>query len=636
VRGFGDPRPAPLPNGKSVWYQPSNGGYVLPFRPDFPNLGQQFLNGTDHGWTSSHLAWNGGLYDQWVPNKGANTMAYLSRQDIPYHYALADAFTVCDAYHCSVMGPTDPNRYHLWTGWVGNDGQGGGPVISNAEAGYGWSTYPERLEKAGISWKVYQDMGLGLNANGYWGWTANPYIGNYGDNSLLYFFQYQKAAPGSPLYQGALTGTQISANPQQSLFEQLRADVLANRLPQVSWISAPEAFTEHANWPSNYGAWYTDQVLQALSANPEVWSKTVLFINFDENDGYFDHMPPPVPPMSPAAGLSTVDASNEIYPGDASNMAGPYGLGARVPMTVVSPWSKGGWVCSEVFDHTSLIRFIERRFGDEYPGIVESNITAWRRAVCGDLSSAFNFAHPRHEQISLPATTGFAPTDALRHPSVEPVPPTVQALPKQEKGLKKSRALPYAFEVDSRLDNSHRRIWIDFKNQGRAGAVFTVYTLGSAAAPRHYTVEAGKRLSDFWSTAQGSGVYDLLVMGPNGFTRRFAGDGSAAASAQSVAAELQCSSVVQGDDVALRLTLSNTGKTRLRLQLKPLAYSQAGPRSLELAPGASVVQGWSLEDSHGWYDLALTLDQSPKFLRRLAGRVETGRPSISDPAIATV
>lgn len=192
VRGFGDPRTVQLPSGKNVWHQPDTGnadGYVLPFHPGAPNLGLQFLEDLAHDWDSTHSAWNNGKYDQWVPNKGTTTMAHLTRSDIPFHYALADAFTVCDAYHCSLLGPTDPNRYHMWTGWVGNDGSGGGPVIDNAELGYGWSTYPERLQRAGISWKIYQDAGAGLDAAHFWGWGDDAYIGNYGDNSLLYFFQ---------------------------------------------------------------------------------------------------------------------------------------------------------------------------------------------------------------------------------------------------------------------------------------------------------------------------------------------------------------------------------------------------------------------------------------------------------------
>src|ERR687884_531740 len=160
----------------------------------------------------------------------------------------------------------------MWTGWSGNDGQGGRPVINNPEAGSVWPTHPERLERNGISWKIYQDSGVGLDAAGFWGWTSDAYIGNYGDNSLLYFKQYQNAKPGEPLYDKARTGT--DAKNGQNLFEILKADVQAGRLPQVSWIAAPEAFTEHPNWPANYGAWYIAQVLDALTADPNVWSRT--------------------------------------------------------------------------------------------------------------------------------------------------------------------------------------------------------------------------------------------------------------------------------------------------------------------------------------------------------------------------
>jgi len=111
VRGYGDLRTIPLPNGNSVWFQPNGDSYLLPFHPGAPNLGLQFIEDLAHDWTSTHLAWNQGKYDQWVPNKGTTTMAHLTRSDIPFHYALADAFTICDAYHCSLVGPTDPNRY---------------------------------------------------------------------------------------------------------------------------------------------------------------------------------------------------------------------------------------------------------------------------------------------------------------------------------------------------------------------------------------------------------------------------------------------------------------------------------------------------------------------------------------------
>lgn len=633
VRGFGDPRPATLPNGKPVWHQPDNGGELLPFHPDAPNLGLQFLDGTPHDWSTTHQAWNGGRYDQWVAAKGTNTMAYFTRGDIPFHYALADAFTVCDAYHCSLLGPTDPNRYHMWTGWVGNDGSGGGPVVDNAEAGYGWSTYPELLQATGVSWKVYQDVGTGLDANGSWGWTSDPYIGNYGDNSLLYFHQYQNALPGSALYDNARTGTNVAQNPTQTFFDILRADVANGTLPQVSWIVAPEAFSEHPNWAPNYGAWYTSQVLEILTSNEASWSQTALFITYDENDGFFDHVVPPTPAATPTQGQSTVAVSNDFFAGNPSYPSGPYGLGQRVPMTVVSPWTRGGWVCSQVFDHTSLIRFIEQRFGLGHAGLTESNITPWRLAVSGDLVSAFNFSNPNDAVPALPKTTGYAPPDSVRHPSYVPIPPAVQVMPKQESGLKWSRALPYNLSVHGRLDAVHRSFALDFHNHGEAGAVFRVSVAGSADAPRTYTVESGKRLRDTWTTVPADGLYDFVVTGPGAFHRRFSGDAAAAVSQSNVAPEVQVEQGSQGAD-CLRLLFVNGGATPITLTLAANAYARAPARHYRLAPGATLEDRWSVRESYGWYDLCVTCDASATFARRFAGRVENGKPSVSDPATA--
>src|SRR3984885_6256403 len=327
VRGLCGSRTIKLPSGKSVWYQPdatNPDGFVLPFHPTAPDLGLQFIQDLAHDWTTTHAAWNDGKYDQWVPQKGTTTMAYLTRRDLPFHYALADAFTVCDAYHCSLLGPTDPNRYHLWTGWVGNDGKGGGPVLNNAEAGYDWSTYPEKLQKAGVSWKIYQDVGAGLDAAHYWGWGPDPYIGNYGDNSLLYFLQYQNAAPGTALYDGARVGTDVKNG--GTYFDMLAADVRNGTLPSVSWIVAPEAVTEHPAWPAGYGAWYTAAVLDALTSVPEVWSKTALLITFDENDGFFDHVVGAYPNVGDLAGKSTVPLDNELFGGQAGTPGGSNGV----------------------------------------------------------------------------------------------------------------------------------------------------------------------------------------------------------------------------------------------------------------------------------------------------------------------
>ncbi|WP_431920355.1 phosphocholine-specific phospholipase C [Amycolatopsis tucumanensis] len=583
VRGFGDPRPVTLPSGKSVWHQSDGTREVLPFRPEARDLGLQFLEDLDHSWEGGHAAWNQGRYDRWIPAKTATTMAYLTREDIPFHYALADAFTICDAYHCSLIGPTDPNRYYMWSGYTGNDGTGGGPVIDNDELGYSWTTYPERLEAAGVSWKIYQDVGDGLDAEHSWGWISDAYRGNYGDNSLLYFDNYHNAKPGDPLYEKARTGTNAAKG--EGFFDILTADVKAGRLPAVSWIVAPEAFTEHPNWPANYGAWYIARVLDALTANPEVWSRTALFITYDENDGFFDHVVPPYPDRS------TVDVAGELLDGQ------PYGLGQRVPMLVVSPWSKGGRVCSQVFDHTSIVRFLERRFG-----VHEPNISPWRRAICGDLTAAFDFSRTDAAVPGLPGTDGYYPPDRERHPDYVPAPPADPALPRQERGQRPALPLPYDLTVDGQVRDGVLRL--TFASRGPVGAHFHVT---SAAGPRGYTVGAGQRLSDEWPASS-----EVVVHGPNGFYRRFAGSG-AEVTARPVGGDLQ-------------LVLTNPGRTTLGVTVT----SGYGHRRVDyrLRPGAAVTH--LVRTTDGWYDVTVS---APGLTRQLAGHVETGRLSRTDPAL---
>ncbi|MEV4313437.1 phosphocholine-specific phospholipase C [Actinocrispum sp. NPDC049592] len=606
VRGFGDPRPVTLPSGKPVWNQAdANGREILPFRPDADNLGLKFIQDLPHGWNDTHAAWNQGKYDKWVPAKGSTTMAYLTRADIPFHYALADAFTICDSYHCSFMGSTDPNRYYMWTGYTGNDGKGGGPVLGNDERGYSWTTYPERLEKAGVSWKIYQDVGDGLDANGGWGWIEDAYRGNYGDNSLLYFDNYRNAKPGDPLYDKARTGT--NAKQGQGLFDILAADVKAGRLPKVSWVVAPEAFTEHPNWPVNYGAWYIAQVLDALTADPKVWSKTALLITYDENDGFFDHIVPPYP----AQGASTVDTTGEVYAGDASRPAGPYGLGQRVPMLVVSPWSKGGWVNSEVFDHTSIIRFIERRFG-----VAEPNISPWRRAVCGDLTSAFDFTGADTHVPHLPDTAGYEPPDRVRHPDYVPAVPANPRLPKQERGLRPARPLPYNPAADAQVAKD--RLKLTFASNGPAATSFYVTSRSNPNGPWTYTAGGGRILSA--GLATGSTPYDFTAHGPNGFLRQFKGTGAG----PEVAATHDANEV--------RLVLTNPTSATVRLTIAN-AYDRHRPDTRVLRPGDRVVATVNCRGSNNWYDITVTSDRHAQFLRRLAGHVENGCASTSDPAI---
>jgi phospholipase C len=638
VRGFGDPRAVTLKTGQSMFYQPHGASYLLPFHPAAPNLGLTFLQDLPHDWTSTQKAWNQGQYDQWVPNKGTTTMSHLVRSDIPYHYALADAFTICDAYHCSLLGPTDPNRYYMWTGWVGNDGLGGGPAVGNEEAGYSWHTYPERLQAAGISWKIYQDIGDGVDAAHAHGYTKDPYVGNYGDNSLLYFKQYEEAQPGSPLYEGAKTGTQVERS--GGLFDQFKQDVMTGKLPQVSWVVAPEAYTEHPNWPANYGAWYVSQVLDALTANPEVWAKTVFLVTYDENDGFFDHVPPPTVPVSRAHGVSTVSTANEMFAGSAEYPSGPFGMGVRVPMIVISPWSKGGYVNSQVFDHTSIIRFIEQRFGSTRAGLEETNITPWRRAVAGDLTSAFNFATPNDATVPLPSTVAYLPPDNQRHPDYVPVPPTVQALPQQERGVRRARAVPYVLEAQGAVDAARSELALRFANRGTVAAVFHVRAGSGAAGPLGawtYTVGAGAEASDGLGFA---GSYDFAVHGPNGFYRGFKGEGGAPLSPPlhhrsrvllpvPVSLETELSYNVEHNGVTL--TIHNHGAHACAVSVLDGYTKKVVGGSVK--PGATMSLYFALAKSYGWYDLRVTTSADARFERHLAGHVETGKDSMTDPAI---
>ncbi len=626
VRGFGDPRAVFLRNGDSVWHQPNGSDYVLPFRPPAEDLGMQFLEDLPHDWNTTHQAFNQGNYDQWVAAKGTTSMAYLTREDVPFHYALADAFTICDAYHCSLLGPTDPNRYYLWTGHCGNHGTDSTPVIDNAEAGYAWSTYPERLESAGVSWKIYQDIGTGLDAGNYWGWTSDAHIGNYGDNPLLYFQRYQNAQAGDALYEKARRGTSVATG--DDLFEQFRADIASGSLPQVSWLVAPEAYSEHPNWPANCGAAYVAQILDALTANPEVWSKTALFLTYDENDGFFDHAVPPFAPASRAQGLSTVAVDNEFFPGNATYQAGPYGLGPRVPMLVISPWSRGGYVNSQVFDHTSIIQFIEKRFATKNPDLIETNISAWRRAVCGDLTSAFDFTSPNATRPSLPDTTAFLPLDRNRHPNYVPQPPAEKRMPQQEPGQRPARALPYALEASASLGGDGSII-LTFTNSGAVGAVFHVRSGNRSDGPWVYTVEAGNALSDTWyPSAEDNDAYDLSVYGPNGFLRRSKGPFLNIGEDRG---DPQASFGVNPANGIVTLILGNSGDAPIDLVVTN-AYANA-TRTYTLASGQSVDSEWDTNPSSRWYDIAVSDNRVAGFRRQFAGHIENGHDSISDPAI---
>jgi phospholipase C len=302
-------------------------------------------------------------------------------------------------------------------------------------------------------------------------------------------------------------------------------------------------------------------------------------------------------------------------------MGRPYGLGARVPMLAISPWSRGGWVNSQVFDHTSIIRFLETRFG-----VMEPNVSPWRRAVCGDLTSAFDFKAPNgRAAVALPPTAETA-ARAAALPHIRPPTPATPEPPAQAPGARPSRALPYGLDV--RFAVSKGRAEAGFANTGRAGAVIHVYDLKDLGPPpRRYTVEGAKLLTGAWQLGADGG-YDLWMLGPNGFHRRFRGKGGGG---PVVTAHYDRAKT------GLTLAFHNPTARTMDVGVAPNAYVKAClPGRVRLKPGATARRSWPLGVSGGWYDLAVTLAGDADFLQRYAGRVETGRASVSDPEMGGV
>ncbi|MDP9603074.1 UNVERIFIED_ORG: phospholipase C [Variovorax paradoxus] len=669
VRGFGDRFTIPLPKGMNVWQQADGtGNTILPYHLD-KTKGNALRSGqTPHDWSDGQNAWDAGRNYQWPRYKGTLSMGYYKESEVPYQMALANAFTLCDGYHCSMHAGTNSNRMFVWAGSNGPTGAGVATVTNEwddsytppSTTGYEWTTYPERLQAAGVSWIVYENM-----------------RDNFGDNPLTGFKQYRRASEasskpvnssgpvlaydpasddvGNPLYKGianTMPGTKVD-----EYLNTFRNDVKNDKLPKVSWIVAPATYSEHPG-PSSpvQGAWYIQQVLDALTAVPEVWSKTVLFINFDENDGFFDHYPSPaapsVNPDGTTAGKTTLTAAQLAFeyhnypapPGTTKQKNYPpdgrvFGPGKRVPMYVVSPWSRGGWVNSQAFDHTSVLRFIEARFG-----VAEPNISPFRRAVCGDMTSAFNFANPNGEPLPTLAGRNSLDdanqqsksqeyeADGVTKRSAVPLPLNPQ-LPRQATGTRPSRALPYELHVSGRADAINGQMRLIFKNSGKAAAVFHVYDkLNLDRLPRRYMVEPGKQLDDTWNpAADNSGFYDLWVLGPNGFHRHFKGDLNRLRAGGVPNPEVRvCYDVTNGN---VSVEMLNGGGGNCKFTVRAKAYRDDGPWTATVAGGAKAEQAWVLASSGQWYDFAVTCDADPAFYRRFAGRVETGRHSVSDPAM---
>ncbi len=566
VHGFSERNPLMLQNGKPVFYQPTSGtNYELPFHNT-----ETCLTDVPHDWVSTHQAVNSGKNNQWIAAKGTETMNYDVRTDLPYYYALADAFTICDEYHCSTLTCTDPNRLYLWTGMIDPNDTGGGPVINNNQPSGGWGpawvTYAECLQKAGVSWKVYEESDHG------------------NDNALTWFETFQQAQPGDPLYDNGMATV-------PDLATALKNDVMSNTLPSVSWIAGPSAATEHPPHSSQSGEALVKSMLDAIASNPKVYNSTIFILLYDENDGFFDHEVPVLPPAG---------TTNEFVSGL------PIGLGIRVPFIIVSPWTRGGYVCSQVFDATSVNQFLEK-----WTGVMNPNITAWRRQVCGDLTSAFDFGHPNTNYPTLPTVAAINCSSG----STPPV-PTTQSMPAQESGTLIARPLPYQPNTGSFSDLTGGNFDIILTNSGTASVHYSIYANAYRTdGPWPYDVAYTNSTVVPFSVLSSTGNYDFSCYGPNGFVRRFAGNINAQAN------KIEVSAFVNPATGNVKVNITNGTAAAININLTN-NYVNSGKAYAISATSSSAIE-FLAATNNGWYDLTATLSGSTNFLRKFAGHIET-------------
>ena len=715
VRGFNDPHPHIQPNGNKVWLQKDGKGFTYaPFHIDINKTKITWQGGLPHSWNDQVAARNGGHYDRWVPIKTAMSLAYYDRNDIPFYYDLADAFTVCDQHFCSSLTGTTPNRLFFFTGTIrGENSKNETAVVQNDQAEsqnntfVDWPTFQETLEDHGVDWRIYQNEI----------WTAklpgeiDDWLGNYGDNPIEYISRHQVKLSayfrknGDQTVTPHLTPAEVQEKynqlshreknlidkafqtnisqddylelapftftndegksetiniPKGDIFYQFRKDVDSGKLPAVSWLVAPQRFSDHTSSPL-YGSWYVSEALNILTKNPEVWKKTIFVLTYDENDGYFDHQPPFVVP-NPKDPMSGKVSEGIDYDPDYEHRKGsPIGLGYRVPLVIASPWSKGGFVNSQVFDHTSSLMFLEKWLKKKSGKDVKSNnISDWRRNFCGDLTSVFRPYF--EEEIKSPpflnranvitaignarnkppqvSPSALAPADITKINTYEnfDVKTSIEA-PKQEKGTKPACALPYQLMADANVGNGYLNISFRAANAhfgsafANVGSPFNMASLskfkGQQGKIWSFGVKAGDTITEKISIRDfEEHMYDLNISGPNGFFRHF--KGSAEDDQVSVQVQPEYSRLSKKPTGDAVITLENRGGIILNLKIVDNKY-KAQQILISVKPKAVENIKVKAAKSGCWYDFTITQANNSIYNHRYSGKIETGDVSTSDP-----
>lgn len=714
VRGFSDRRAFIKQDGHSVFFQKNNDGkYAAPARLDLKNTKSTWMSSLPHSWNNQQHALNKGKYDRWLQAKASDnknykdiplTLGYYNREDLPFYYQLADAFTIFDQYFCSSLTGTTPNRLFHWSGTLREQKNGKVKAnIYNENIDYDknhqakWKSFPEILEEQNISWRIYQnEISLPKGMSG----EQEAWLSNFTDNPIEWFSNFnvkfskgyyehipniiaylKKEIEKHPdqkdslekriaeleedkikyppdqysslsqkernLHEKAFT-TNINdpdywhleighdengerlVIPKGDVLHQFRKDVENNKLPLVSWLIAPERFSDHPGSPW-YGAWYISEVMNILTSDPEIWKKTIFIINYDENDGYFDHVLPFAAPLNPSQpvdlngteGVEYVSRKQEYMTSllmkDYENVEGTVGLGYRVPMIIASPWTKGGYVNSEVSDHTSVLMFLESFIRKKYKkDVTVNNISDWRRAICGDLTSAFNAANIKIPEMNYLDQKEY--TKTINSAKNKPVPDLKwyhendledKILNIQESGIKPSNALPYNYLVN--LENGK----IIMKNLTDRAVPIIIYDRTRFEEDDFYfsyALYAKQELSHVTSTE----TYGYEVFGPNGFYRNFKGD-------QFPDLEITLVNDPSKNQVEIMIKKNKKESISPYITMENLYEKRKTKIPLMKIQEKIIV---NLDKTKGWYDLQIISDHNIWYF---AGRLENGKTSISDP-----